>query len=316
MFKKFYATALVLWAAILLVGCTSEDQEPQSNEVQVKFNVGTSLEVTTEPISNQAKAARVMSRAAADGDGEDASLGDLVKEIGYRIYKSDGKLYKSGSVSYDPATQTAPEDFGTLKEKLLPATYYIVFYAYGKTGSTPTIYSDNTTEKFYFTDYGSQTGTELFIYKGNLTVTSSTTEVSVKLTRQSALLSLQISDDPIDEAAYVKCTVKSYIRFYPKPGMSYYNTDESGNYTHTTTITDGKLPDTNMYFLNPLTPTTLTIYIYDSSDQLLGSQEVSVPLYSNRRTIVSGNLFSNLGDKPLTVSIDDSWGEDVSVSLN
>ena len=35
-----------------------------------------------------------------------------------------------------------------------------------------------------------------------------------------------------------------------------------------------------------------------------------VPLEANRKTIVTGELFSSLGDKELTIVLDDIWEED------
>lgn len=312
--KAIFQAATGLLCAILTVGCTSDQldqREDPSQEIQVTFNVSP-LSVSTGEIPGTGTGARAKVATRAAVTGED--LGDLVKEVGYLIFKDD-MLYKRGSVSFDPETQEAPENFGTLQEKLLPASYYVVFYAYGKDGSTAKKSENGELGQFYFYENGTDDNTELYLYQGELTVSNNTTEIDVTLVRKSGLLSVQISDDPISEVAYVTYAISSYYRYYPNPRMEWYKTEYAWTYTKKSTVTGGKLPDTNIWMISPKNPTTLTISIYDNENQLLGSQEITVSLYTNRRTIVSGNLFSNLGDKPLTITINDSWGEDVNVNL-
>lgn len=315
--KAIFQAATGLLCAILSVGCTSDQldqREDPSQEIQVTFNVSP-LSVSTGEIPGTGTGARAKAATRAAVTGED--LGDLVKEIGYYIYKGEN-LYKSGSVSFDPATQEAPEGFGSFQEKILPGSYDVIFYAYGRNAGTPKI--DYTSDKglFNFSDYTSDgNNVELFIYKGTMDITGSQTEINVTLQRVSSLLSIQISDSPIADVAYLKFNLKNCYQYYPMAKWAYLEHDHERVYEIKTAVTDGVLPVTNIYFMNTYyTQRTLTISIYDHADQLLGSQEVSLPLYANRRTIVSGNLFSNLGDKPLTITINDSWGADVPVNLN
>lgn len=300
MYKAIKKAALVLTAAILTVGCTCDEQGlTQEREVNVTFRVGTDLYVTTD---------QMPTRSAISGN----DLGDLVKCIGYNIYR-DGELYKSGVTSYDPGTGSAPDDFGVFQEKLLPATYTVVFYAVGKNSDNVSLDGKDDLGKMTFTGYNC----ELFLYVDNILINSKTTDINLTLKRQSALMSVQITDDPIDEVDHLAFNISANYTYFPKPEEEYYNTRDVTKEWHTfvTKVVDGKLPVTNIYLLNPQNPTNMVLSIYDKNNELLGSQELQIPLYSNRRTVISGNLFSNLGDKPLYISIDDSWGSDVSYIL-
>lgn len=315
--KAIFQAATGLLCAILSVGCTSDQldqREDPSQEIQVTFNVSP-LSVSTGEIPGTGTGTRAKAATRAAVSGED--LGDLVKEIGYYIYKGED-LYKSGSVSFDPATQEAPEGFGSFQERILPGSYDVCFYAFGKNTGKPDKEWSSSKSSFCFNDNNDKASNnvELFIYKGTMTITGSQTEINVTLQRVSALLSIQISDDPLEEVAYMKYEITNYPKYYPFPSNYYTPISTEKGYQIITNVVNGELPVTDIYFMNTKEYRSLTISIYDHADQMLGSQEVSVPLYPNRRTIVSGNLFSNLGDKPLTITINDSWGADVPVNLN
>lgn len=301
--KAFIQAAVMLLSAILTMGCTSDhlDQiEDQSQEeILVTFKVSP-LSVTTEEIPGTG------TRATISG----ASTGEVVKEIGYQIYK-DESLFKSGVVKFDPETEEAPEDFGTLKEKLLSGTYDLRFYAFGVTSD--------------YVSWGSETSRNIYLMSPNVElftsrlndyiITSNTTDIEVELQRRSALLSINISDDPLPEVDYVSYIVYSNFTYH-----TYYVGDNNTNTIQTNTykvyVKDGKLPVKDIYICNPLQDKSkLIIEVYGKDGEILASQEIATPLYPNRRTIVSGNLFANLGDKPLIVTINDSWGDDVNISL-
>lgn len=308
---KFYLFPAWILAVLLFGSCSSDEStndqtSDEANAVTVTFNVRAKLETTTEPIDNHQ--ARSLTRAAATTSGE--KIEDVVRLISYDIYK-DGSRYKYGSSSFDPKTEQAPDDFGTFKEKLLPGKYTVLFYAYGKVSENVTLSDESSLNKFNITSGE----LELFEYCESITVTTSTTTVDVTLKRVSAMMSLQISDDPLPEVSYITIVLTGNGFYYP------YNKANNSNpsafsITKRTNVVDGKLPVTNIYTVNPKNPAQLTIYIRDADGNTLGQSTVSVPMYANRRSVVSGNLFTFLGDKPMSVIIDDTWGQDVSVPLN
>lgn len=305
MYKLNYLSIWIL-AGLMFMACSSEETtHDQENEITVTFKVRADLSVSTEPIDNPSK--RAMTRAATLS-GE--NLEDVVRLISYDIYK-DGSRYKYGSSSFDPATETAPEGFGTFEEKLLPGTYTVLFYAYGKASDGVSLNNENTLNNFNITSGE----LELYEYCQSITVTTSTTSVDVTLRRVSALMSLQISDNPLPEVSYITVSLNANGFYYP--GNKANNSNPANfNIIKSTHVVDGKLPVTNIYTVNPKNPATMTIYIRNANGDILGETNVSVPMYANRRSVVSGNLFTYLGDKTMTVTIDDNWGEDVIVPLN
>ena len=59
----------------------------------------------------------------------------------------------------------------------------------------------------------------------------------------------------------------------------------------------------------------ITFTIYDTSNKVLVEHDVNIMIYPNKRTIISGDLFSILNEKSLTISVDDIWESDVNVNL-
>ena len=51
------------------------------------------------------------------------------------------------------------------------------------------------------------------------------------------------------------------------------------------------------------------------NDVVLFEKQLTVPIYDNRRSIISGNLFSTIGNKDLTITVNDLWGEDNNINL-
>ena len=60
---------------------------------------------------------------------------------------------------------------------------------------------------------------------------------------------------------------------------------------------------------------TVTIKVLGVNDVVLFEKQLIVPIYDNRRSIISGNLFSTIGNKDLTITVNDLWGEDNNINL-
>ena len=60
---------------------------------------------------------------------------------------------------------------------------------------------------------------------------------------------------------------------------------------------------------------TVTIKVLGVNDVVLFEKQLTVPIYDNRRSIISGNLFSTIGNKDLTITVNDLWGEDNNINL-
>lgn len=287
----------VLFLACVLFGACNESVITDISEdpVTVTFNVST-LNVDTQP----------MSRAATSG----AELSEVVNKICYYIYKSsNSQLIKYGSSTYD--ANDPDENFGVITESLTPGTYTTLFYALGKGNGSCSFVN---TSKFDYESYFSHKDMEVFYYTGTITVESSSTSFNVELPRKSGLLRINITDDVLSNVSKVEYTFSDNYRWFPKNTGSY-----NDSYTYQATITEGKLEVFDYYFsfpnALPSKDVKVKISVYDTSNNLLGEKSVTAPIYENKRTIVSGELFSTISDKNISVTINDVWGEDVDVEL-
>lgn len=271
-------------------GCTSEtDSNLQAgDEIPITFNVST-LNVETQPISR--------------GTNSGAEIFEVIHAIGYFIYDSNFQLYRSGETSFDPETEAVPENFGQFKETIQPGEYKIIFYGIGK-GSGNTYWENMDS---YSSDMMLHfDNNEVFYYCQNLTIDPNSTIIEVSLSRKSALLIIDIKDEVREDVSKVE-----YLFSRPTAWNPYYEETSKYNSVIYEAAKDGnKLKQFEYYLPFPSEYVNLTINIYDLSSNILGSKALLVPLEANRKTIVTGELFSSLGEKELTIVLDDIWEED------
>ncbi len=106
------------------------------------------------------------------------------------------------------------------------------------------------------------------------------------------------------------------VKLEDKQWNVYYNSNEKSiDYTFDGTITNNKLEPFEYYFSFPNASTKVIIAIYDKNGSLYGKKELIVPTLENRRTIISGKLFSSLGSQEIIIHVDDLWGEDLEYPL-
>ena len=97
-------------------------------------------------------------------------------------------------------------------------------------------------------------------------------------------------------------------------------TDGKSYHTFQAGVTDNKLDQFDYYFMSFPTiidteSRNITFLIYDKTNNLLFEKTLEVTLIKNRRTVISGNLFSSLTADGLTITVDDTWDDDISVVL-
>lgn len=287
---------VIILVSMLFGACTNNDEAlEKSLEIPVTFKVST-LNVDTQP----------MSRATNSG----AELYEVISKIGYYVYNiSTFKLIKSGSSIYD--SENPDKNFGIITESLTPGSYSILFYALGKGNGSCSFVNAST---FNYDSYFTHKDKEAFYYTGEITVESSSKTFDVELSRKSGLLRINITDDVLSTVSKVEYSFSDSYRWYPKNSGSYNDT-----YTYQATITDGKLDVFDYYFsfpeVLPSQNVTVKILVYDTDNKLLGERSVTVPIYINKRTIISGELFSTISDKNISITINDIWDDDVEVKL-
>lgn len=282
-------TVLTFMLASVL-GCTNAPDSNLNvgNEIPVTFNVST-LSVETQPMSR--------------GTNSGAEIFEVIHSVGYYIYDSNSQLYRSGGISFDPETELVPENFGLFKETMQPGEYKVLFYGIGKGDGNA--YWENMDS--YSSDMMLHfDNNEFFYYCQNLTIAPSSTMIEVALSRKSALLVIDIKDEVREDVSKVE-----YLFSRPTVWNPYFEETSKSNSLKYEAVKDGnKLKQFEYYFPFPSENINLTINIYDLSSNILGSKTMLVPLEANRKTIVTGELFSSLGDKELTIVLDDIWEED------
>lgn len=301
--KQAIPAVVLVCATVLGGGCTKETQSQKELEpVSVNFHVSPVTfdveEITKSVVSGEA-------------------LAGTVHTIGYKIFKTS-TMIAQGEVSFDPATEEAPEGFGTIQAKVMPGTYQIYFYAYG--GGTGAMQykgrngEDISQQSSAALDQIAVLGSDVEVYSSisSYTVGISTSDISVTLPRTCGKLTIKATDKAPSEVA--KITYSAIDKAKPLDGVSNVPVYQQG-WAANPTISQGTVSDYSRFIPNPVNPTTLTIRIYDSSETLLREFTANVPIYKNRNTIVSGAFFSNLGELPLTIKIEDAWGEDYNFPL-
>lgn len=287
--------AVVILAAFLSGSCSDNEQliEPQT-EISVTFNVST-LNVGTQP----------MSRATNSG----ADLWDVVNTIGYYIYNNtDYYLQRSGISSFVPGVEQVPDNFGQITEKLMPGSYQAVFYAIGKGNGTLTFTGTDQINSGTSISYKDK---EVFYYHENFTVAAESNMIEINMPRKSAMLKIDITDELTSDIGKVTYTISDGCIW----NIYYSKNDRSTTYTYEASKTNNKLDLFEYYFSFPNKDASISIAIYDKSETLIGKKDLTIPLFENRRTIISGELFSSLGSNDINIIIDDVWGEDVNIPI-
>lgn len=293
--NKLLFMSVYLLALTFLISCSDHEAlKKQSEEIPVTFKIST-LNVDVEP----------MLRSTSSG----APLEDIVNTIGYYIYNVDDYyLHRSGKVAFIPGVDPVPDNFGQFSEKLMPGSYEVVFYAIGKGNGALTFNSTNRLSSGMVVEYKDK---EVFYYHNTITISSNSNLIEISLPRKSAMLKIDISDEATPDIGRVKFTISDGKQW----NVYYKRNDLSVDYTYDGVITNNKLEIFEYYFSFPNTQAKVLIAVYDKDGALYGKKELNVPIFENRRTVISGKLFSSLGSQDMNITIEDIWGEDVEYPL-
>lgn len=288
---------VILLAMIFFVSC-SNDEIPgdEAKEVPVTFNIST-LNVDTQPMSR--------------GTNSGAEISDVVNKISYYIFDSNDKFIKSGTSFFTPGVDEIPPGFGTIETSLMPGSYNVLFYALGKGSGSCSLVN---TDRFNYESYFSYFDKEVFYYNGSLTITATSKNHTISLSRKSGLLRINITDQVLPTVSKVVYSFNDSYRWYPKSSGTYRK-----EYTYDGTITDNNMEIFDYYFSFPealsSSSVVVKISIYDTNNTLMGEKNITAPIYGNRRTTISGDLFTTLGNQNMEITIDDVWGEDVNIPI-
>lgn len=280
-------TFFIILLAVCFVSCKKEQHtNAPLKKYKLSFDVS-GFTQTTGPFTPNSQ--RKITNSTTD------TLSAFVDKLVYRLYDSKQKIITS-------KTQLSSQPNYTLfTDSLPPGTYTAVFIG-GKNGLTLSQGPSTSNDTDDVINYGDNSPwNDLFYKKISITVNGELKQ-AVQLNRAVAQLQLKILDQIPANVAKFQLTYKDYYRFNFLTGIdtyfiNIYETDY-GPFTLNNPLSAGSIGTTNYtiqtYTLNnSKSPFDLNIYAYDSSGKLIVQKTVlNVMCALNKRTIVSGNLFS------------------------
>ena len=282
-------------ASLLLLGaCTKEDAHDIINNAVYPVNF-TLSSLTTEVVP-----------ITRSGEGT-TQLSDYFTQLHYFGYASNVKVF-AGEQTYSSENASS---FGKVTAQVPAETYYIGFFGVGSgVGSAWLSIGDVAGDN----DYIENTGREIWCKEfKSLAVNSTTNNIDVVMTRKTGRLTLNITDKAPDNVGRVNILVYYSKRYRISKGSSVVST--SGQYTADIPITNGVLAPFEFNCFESGGGITVVITIFDKNNEQLDSRDISLNVYENRKTIITGELFNNVNGKEFTITVSDDWGEDNIVDL-
>lgn len=272
-------TILAILAAMLLFSCKKDKPAKPDNSGKlytVNFKVNSFSQVL-EPIGKSSADKKLL----ADGD----SLALKINSILYRLYTTNGTLIKQKT------SISSAKEFGTLLDSLAAGNYTAVIMGFK---GAYTIQEPNTVLP--------DVNTSLFYKKINFTVSNQNLNQQVALERMNAGLQIILTDEgPISSSVLqYRATVNDYQAF----SIFNYTPVTVPNETRIITLKKDKGNfnggtfdlGTSVSILNTTGPVTVTIWAASNlGGNVIYAQKTlnNVMFYRNKKTILTGKLFSN-----------------------
>lgn len=287
--KTFSAVALTL----LLGACNKGGDSVSTPKDLIPLSFSVSA-LTTDVVP--------FSRAATN-DGN--TLSSYFTTLEYFGYSNRAQVFK-GTQLYDDT----PETFGIVGAAAPTGTYYIGFFGIGAGVGNYKI-SKGTSEGD--NDYIESTGREIW-YKEfkNIEISNTMNSIAVEMTRKTGRITLNITDDVPTNVKKVSIEIHHFSRYDITYGHA--NTTTWVTYSTDIPITDTKLGSFEFNCF-PSSGAAVNLSIYDKDNALLDQRSLNVEVFENRKTIITGKLFNNVGSKEFTVTVSDNWGDDNIVDI-
>lgn len=295
---KYTLNLIGMLFAFLFFSCAHTDEpiiptNPTDDPIPVTFNASI-LTIEISPFTRSVT--------------KEATIGDIVTTIGCAVYDSNGKIVVDYYKEFNPLYESAPEDFGKISATLLPGKYKLLMYALGKgNGAVNQLFPND-----YSSDLGLTLGNREVFYKcQDIEISTSLKEMEITLSRKSALLRVEITDEVHEDVGKV-----IYEFNQPQKWNAYYNRGEGDiSVKQEISIVDKRLEIFEYYIPFPNSYGNFKVSVFKKDGSLLFDKTLSLPFEVNRKTIVRGNLFSNLDGKLWEILIEDAWGEDMEYPI-
>lgn len=232
---------------------------------------------------------------------------DNVGAIDLAFYAGETEVFKTTQLRSNPSTYTT---FGEFSCNLPIGSYTMVVVGRGRSDGDVFVLTSPTAAS-----YTSERARETFCATQSVTVTAAGADISVTMNRIIALLNIRSTDAVPEEVATIRTTYAAGGKsFNPTTGLG---TSNAGFVvTNSRHVVDGKLNVGNYVFLATDEQTmTITIEALDAGNNVLLTKVVpSVPLKRNRKTILSGALFTTSASTA-TIQVETAWLEDNTVNI-
>jgi hypothetical protein len=223
-----------------------------------------------------------------------------VKVLTLAFYASDGtELYKHSQLRNDPSTY---ETFGEFDCSLPMGTHTMVVIGYG--GTTPFNLTSPVSAQFV-----GERLQDTFVATQSVTITDNNgVNVSATLNRVVSMLGVCSSDFRVEEATKIRMSLTAGGRdFNPTTGLAIVNTGFVNTLTFVEAVGATTSSATFLFLTEDEQTMDVTIETLDADDNVLFSETVNdVPFQRNRRTILTGKLFSD-GISAGSFQIEQGW---------
>lgn len=276
----------------------------------------TTLEVEKVPVTFKVSALKVnvsyMTKTVSTRASTDSTvLGNVINSLSYYIFDSNMKYVQHGTTSFTPGVDPIPESFGKIQLNLPAGTYKVIFVGRGD-GSGSLLFDGYNPALTYESRFLCD-DRESFYYTSDIVVSTTSANFPINLTRTSGLVGINISDNIPADVSKVTVTLGYYYHWYVYQSET-YTLQNYVSRTYDMASTSGKLDPFTYNIVKPQS-IKVTFKIYDVNNSVLDEQSVTVPVYENRKTMISGNLFEAIGKRNFSITISDAWGEDYNVIL-
>lgn len=232
----------------------------------------------------------------------DAPLSAVANKLFYYVYNSSGQLIAQ-LVQDSTAT-----NFGQITDTFSPGSYNIVMVAYRVTPQTLFFFvAPSNTSTYSTADFKAQ-GCDAFFKTFSLTVTNSAVTQSVELSRVVGQLQIEITDAIPAGTTSLQIQVVSDLGIGFSTGLP--GTDASTLYVNVP-IPASAIGKTNFiittYVGNTSGAFTVNLSASNSAGVFATAMANNITCPVNTRTLLSGDLFSQLNNDSFTVSFDKGW---------
>ena len=297
--KKYVFLAVI---ALLAASCSKETV----NEV-------TNPEQPTAPVTVRVSNLSISQEDLPDGSTRAAQTiesYDNVGAIDLAFYAGETEVFKTTQLRSNPSTYTT---FGEFSCNLPIGSYTMVVVGRGRSDGDVFVLTSPTAAS-----YTSERARETFCATQSVTVTAAGADVSVTMNRIIALLNIRSTDAASEGMATIRTTYAAGGKsFNPTTGLA---TSNAGFVvTNSRHVVDGKLNVGNYVFLDTDDDEEeridITIEVLDADDNVLLTRVVpNVPLKRNRKTILSGDIFT-ASASTTAFQVETSWLEDNTVNI-